>query len=53
MQVRTADYKDDRIYLRVSKREKMEIMAFMKRNGVGFLDLIRLGIQSIQKNKTL
>ena len=47
MNAKPIDYKDDRIYLRVSKKEKKEIQAFMKANCVGFLDLIRLGIQEI------
>ena len=49
MRTRPIDFKDDRIYLRVNKKEKAEIQAFMKANNVGFLDLIRKGIESMRK----
>lgn len=46
---------NDRIYVRVTKQEKKEIMDFSSESGYSILELIRIGIEKIrsQKNKVL
>ena len=46
---KSADSKDDRIYIRVTKEEKNSIQKFSKENGLSILDLIRKGIESVKK----
>lgn len=41
----------ERLYIRVSKTEKEEIMSFSKESGYSLLDLIRIGIEKIKVNK--
>ena len=38
---------DERIYIRVTKKEKEEIFDFSKEHGYSILELIRLGIEKV------
>ena len=42
---------NDRIYIRVTKKEKKEIMNFSDNYGVSILELIRMGIERLKENK--
>ena len=42
---------NDRIYVRVTKREKKEIMDFSYESGYSILELIRIGIEKIRSQK--
>lgn len=42
---------NERIYVRVTKEEKDEIMKFSSENGYTMLELIRLGIDKVRKTK--
>ena len=42
---------NDRIYIRVTKKEKEEIMNFSDNYGVSILELIRIGIERLKENK--
>jgi hypothetical protein len=42
---------NDRIYVRVTKQEKKEIMDFSSENGYSILELIRIGIEKIRSQK--
>ena len=42
---------NDRIYVRVTKREKKEIMDFSSECGYSILELIRIGIEKIRSQK--
>ena len=46
---------NERLYVRVSKQEKDEIMKFSSESGYSILELIRAGIEKLkgQKNKKL
>lgn len=39
----------ERLYIRVTKEEKEEIMKFSSENGCSILELIRIGIKSLKK----
>lgn len=41
----------DRIYVRVTKQEKKEIMDFSSESGYSILELIRIGIEKIRSQK--
>lgn len=41
---------NDRIYIRVTKEEKKEIMNFSESNGFSLLELLRIGIEKVKKN---
>lgn len=42
---------NDRIYIRVTKEEKKEIMNFSESNGFSLLELLRIGIEKVKKIK--
>ena len=42
---------NDRIYIRVTKEEKEEIMNFAKESGYSLLEIIRIGIGKIKGRK--
>ena len=42
---------NDRIYVRVTNREKKEIMDFSSESGYSILELIRIGIEKIRSKK--
>jgi hypothetical protein len=42
---------NDRIYVRVTREEKKEIMDFSSKNGYTILELIRIGIEKIKNQK--
>lgn len=42
---------NDRLYVRVTKEEKIEIMKFSSDNGYSLLDLIRIGIEKVKSQK--
>lgn len=42
---------NDRIYVRVTKNEKKEIMDFSSESGYSILELIRIGIEKIRSQK--
>ena len=42
---------NDRIYVRVTKQEKKEIMDFSSESGYSILELIRIGIEKIRSQK--
>ena len=42
---------NDRIYVRVTKQEKKEIMVFSSESGYSILELIRIGIEKIRSQK--
>ena len=42
---------NDRIYVRVTKQEKKEIMDFSSERGYSILELIRIGIEKIRSQK--
>lgn len=42
---------NDRIYIRVTKEEKEEIMNFAKESGYSLLEIIRIGIEKIKGRK--
>lgn len=42
---------NDRLYVRVTKEEKEEIMKFSSNSGYSILDLIRIGIEKIKGHK--
>ena len=41
--------KNDSMRIRVTTDEKKPIMAFSKENGIGLLDLLRIGIETVKK----
>lgn len=41
--------KSERLYIRVSSKEKKEIQEFAKKYGVGLLELIRKGMEAEKK----
>lgn len=41
--------KSDRLYIRVTPSEKLEIQAAVKETGLSLLELIRKGIQAVKK----
>ena len=43
--------KNDRIYIRVTKDEKKEIMDFSDKSGYTILDLIKVGIEKVRGQK--
>lgn len=43
--------KDDRIYIRVTKGEKKDIMNFSSKSGYSLLELIRIGIEKVKEKK--
>lgn len=43
--------KNDRIYIRVTKDEKKEIMDFSDKSGYTILDLIKKGIEKVKGQK--
>lgn len=43
--------KNDRIYIRVTKDEKKEIMDFSDKSGYAILDLIKIGIEKVRGQK--
>lgn len=43
--------KNDRIYIRVTKDEKKEIMDFSDKSGYTILDLIKIGIEKVRGKK--
>lgn len=43
--------KNDRIYIRVTKDEKKEIMEFSDKSGYTILDLIKIGIEKVRGQK--
>lgn len=43
--------KNDRIYIRVTKDEKKEIMDFSDKSGYTILDLIKIGIEKVRGQK--
>lgn len=43
--------KNDRIYIRVTKDKKKEIMDFSDKSGYTILDLIKIGIEKVQGQK--
>lgn len=44
---------NDRIYVRVTKQEKKEIMDFSSESGYSILELIRIGIEKIRSQKKI
>lgn len=42
---------NERLYVRVSKQEKDEIMKFSSENGYSILELIRAGIEKLRSQK--
>ena len=42
---------NDRIYVRVKKKKKKEIMDFSSESGYSILELIRIGIEKIRSQK--
>ena len=42
---------NDRLYVRVTKTEKEEIMKFSSENGYSILELIRIGIEKVKGQK--
>lgn len=42
---------NERIYIRVTKKEKEEIMSFSSSNGYTILELIRIGIEKVKGQK--
>lgn len=42
---------NDRLYVRVTKTEKEEIMTFSSENGYSILELIRIGIEKVKGQK--
>lgn len=42
---------NDRIYVRVTKAEKEEIMKFSSESGHTILDLIRIGVEKVKETK--
>lgn len=42
---------NDRLYVRVTKEEKQEIMKFSSENGYTILELVRLGIEKAKGQK--
>ena len=43
--------KNERIYIRVTKNEKKEIMGFSEKSGYTILDLIKIGIEKVKGQK--
>ena len=43
--------KNDRIYVRVTKDEKKELMDFSDKSGYTILDLIKIGIEKVRGQK--
>ncbi len=43
--------KNERIYIRVTKNEKKEIMDFSEKSGYTILDLIKIGIEKVKGQK--
>lgn len=43
--------KNDRIYIRVTKDEKKEIMEFSNKSGYTILDFIKIGIEKVRGQK--
>lgn len=48
---KTDNPKDERLYIRVSKDEKKEIMDFSSESGYTILELIHLGIEAVNRYK--
>lgn len=42
---------DDRLYIRVTRKEKEEINKFSKEHGYTLLELIRIGIEKVKEDK--
>ena len=42
---------NDRIYIRITREEKEEISKFSKEHGYTILELIRIGIEKVKKDK--
>lgn len=45
---KSANPMKDRLYIRVTSKEKQEITEFAKRNDLTLLELIRLGIEKVK-----
>lgn len=43
--------KTDRFNIRVSPEEKREILEFSKKSGKGLLELLKIGIEAVKKQK--
>lgn len=43
--------KNEKFHIRVTPEEKEQIMAFSKEHGIGLLDLIRIGIETVKGKK--
>lgn len=43
--------KTDRFNIRVTPEEKKEILEFSKKSGKGLLDLLKIGIQTVEKQE--
>ena len=48
---KTDNTMNDRIYVRVTKAEKEEIMKFSSESGHTILDLIRIGVEKVKETK--
>lgn len=46
---RSENPKNERLYIRVTPKEKAEIQAAAKETGLSLLDLIKKGIQAVKK----
>lgn len=44
-----SDPKREMLRIRVTSNEKEQIMAFSKECGIGLLDLLRIGIETVKK----
>ncbi len=42
---------NDRLYVRITKAEKEEIMDFSSKNRISILELIRIGIETVESRK--
>ena len=45
--------KYERLYIRVSKEEKNEIFQFKEKQGIGLLELVRIGIETTKKENCM
>lgn len=41
--------KSERIFIRVTPEEKKEIQEFSSKSGIGLLDLLKIGIETMRK----
>lgn len=48
---KTENPMNDRLYVRITKAEKEEIMEFSSKNGFSILELIRIGIEAVKSRK--